>query len=627
MTQSWPADVTPFRKLVRSILALCFAYSVAIYLSTPATALIQRQGRRVAHSRRSIARPLSASEIFQRSKSAVYQIETTFQEKGVDMVGSGSGFAFLRPGLIVTAYHVVRGANTIKVVDRQGRPYTPTWITYNEGADVAVIRVNSPSEGAVLQPKPFGDVQTGETVYTIGNVLGVLPESLSEGIVSGKRKVAGQPFIQITAPISQGDSGGPVLDEKGRVIGIVSYYLTHGQNVNMAAASNEASFLAGKKEWQEASGFEAFNALDQLGNSKEPSAPAPNPEPRVPEQPNAYLPQPDSPTIWIDPSSNFKISVEAESPEQTSYLAGGAISTDGTYSVCWQSNQLTWFSGRTGTFHAQNYDSDVAGAGFGGSDNLFLALTDGRLLQIDPVSQQTLRSWQANQKMSHIKVAPDGQHVFFPDFPIGSIGDLSKWRLLDLDLVQNRVSVTQTDFGIGGDFDFSHDGTVIVGESQTFDGNNLHSVVREITSDGESLFNLRDDVSFVELPDNKSITRDFTSPTFSPDGRTLAVLETTMGGYTNGLSTQLMTVNPSNGLTKRTYNFDSGYASGLRFTSDDSEILIGIAGGIGIYDLDKARFQATVMNLGFGEFFLSTDRSTILVTSGKKEYILKLSPS
>ena len=89
-------------------------------------------------------------------------------------------------------------------------------------------------------------MKTGETVYAIGSSLG-LTGSLSNGIVSSaEREVEGQTFIQTTAPISSGNSGGPLLDSKGRVIGITTASLVDGQNLNLAIPVAEIDTLSTK---------------------------------------------------------------------------------------------------------------------------------------------------------------------------------------------------------------------------------------------------------------------------------------------------------------------------------------------------------------------------------------------
>lgn len=169
------------------------------------------------------------------------RIETTLMKDGRAMVGSGSGFVSGAPDLVVTAAHVVRNTMSIAVVDAAGRRYSVRSVNLSPDSDVAILWLTVSTKRPTLLTKTFDQVAVGDVVFAIGNSLGVLPNSLSQGIVAGKRKVAGIPLIQTTAAVSHGNSGGPLLDDRGKVIGVVSFTLTEGQSVNMATAANEIS--------------------------------------------------------------------------------------------------------------------------------------------------------------------------------------------------------------------------------------------------------------------------------------------------------------------------------------------------------------------------------------------------
>lgn len=139
---------------------------------------------------------------------------------------SGSGFIITEDGYVVTNYHVVSGASSVQVTLYNGDTYDATVIGGDSDYDVAVLKINA----AGLQPVTLGesaDVNVGDTVLAIGNPLGELTFSMSQGIVSSCDRainVDGTPFnmIQVTAAINPGNSGGPLFNEYGEVVGIVS---------------------------------------------------------------------------------------------------------------------------------------------------------------------------------------------------------------------------------------------------------------------------------------------------------------------------------------------------------------------------------------------------------------------
>jgi len=131
-----------------------------------------------------------------------------------------------RDGYIVTNYHVVENADTVKVTMYDGDTYDAKYVGGDEDYDIAVIKV----EAADLQPVVLGDSDTlnvGDHVLAIGNPLGELTFSMSGGMVSSVNRainVDGVPFnmIQTDASINSGNSGGPLFNQYGEVVGIVS---------------------------------------------------------------------------------------------------------------------------------------------------------------------------------------------------------------------------------------------------------------------------------------------------------------------------------------------------------------------------------------------------------------------
>ena len=143
-----------------------------------------------------------------------------------ETVGSGSGVIVTSDGYIVTNNHVVEGADAIKVHLEDGTEYPATLIGTDSYTDLAVIKIDATGLPAATLGNS-GDMLVCDTVYAIGNPLGVLASSVSEGIISGLDRVIeieGQEMtlMQTTAAVNPGNSGGGLFNSKGELIGIVN---------------------------------------------------------------------------------------------------------------------------------------------------------------------------------------------------------------------------------------------------------------------------------------------------------------------------------------------------------------------------------------------------------------------
>ena len=189
----------------------------------------------------------SLPSLVKRVKPAVVAI-ATYDATG-EAVMTGSGF-FVRPGQVVTNLHVVRGAvrAEIKTLDGKGKvfPVNGT-LAIDEEGDLALLSVDMPLERARTSELASELPDEGEPIFVIGNPL-KLEGSVSDGIVSAVREVPNSyRIIQITAPISHGNSGSPVFNLRGQVLGVVTVKVTNGQNINLAiAAARVAELKAGK---------------------------------------------------------------------------------------------------------------------------------------------------------------------------------------------------------------------------------------------------------------------------------------------------------------------------------------------------------------------------------------------
>lgn len=187
------------------------------------------------------ASPLLAQEplpdLVRRLKPNVVAI-ATFDARGEALM-TGSGF-FIRPGEVITNLHVVRGAARaeIRTLEGKGRVYPINGATaVDEEGDLALLSVEMPAERQRQSDVTTTLPEEGESIVVIGNPLR-LEGSVSDGIVSAVREVPGVGrIIQITAPISHGNSGSPVFNMKGQVIGVVTVKVTNGQNINLAISS------------------------------------------------------------------------------------------------------------------------------------------------------------------------------------------------------------------------------------------------------------------------------------------------------------------------------------------------------------------------------------------------------
>ncbi len=130
----------------------------------------------------------------------------------------GSGFV-IKEGMVATNYHVIEGASGgfVKLIGSKAKHEVTGIVALSEKYDLAILAVpslSSPNMGL----GDFSSVAVGDSVFVVGNPRG-LEGTFSQGIVSAIRDLGSDRLLQITAPISPGSSGGPVLDAQGRVIG------------------------------------------------------------------------------------------------------------------------------------------------------------------------------------------------------------------------------------------------------------------------------------------------------------------------------------------------------------------------------------------------------------------------
>jgi tetratricopeptide (TPR) repeat protein len=181
--------------------------------------------------------------IVRQSKPAVVQLETVNQS---GEAFSGTGFFISSDGLLLTDYHVIRDAVRITARTSDGTIYQLKKVCgYSEADDVAELQFVTPKGVPFLTLGSSLDATEGQRIVTLSYPLG-LELSVSDGIIAGFRK--NHSIIQFTAAISPGSSGGPILNELGKVIGVVRSYRADGENINYAVASETVQTAIAKAE-------------------------------------------------------------------------------------------------------------------------------------------------------------------------------------------------------------------------------------------------------------------------------------------------------------------------------------------------------------------------------------------
>jgi hypothetical protein len=192
------------------------------------------------------------------AKASNGAIVTIVMAAGEKPIARGTGFVVSADGVIVTNYHVIKEGNVALVKFPDGRILPVDGVLATDKVrDLAVIKMHDPNDPYAEHGGHYikGDfkmltlgnsdrIQVGEEVVAIGNPLG-LELTVSNGILSGVRTIEeeGGKFLQTTAPISPGSSGGPLFNMRGEVIGITSMGFKGGGNLNFAIPVNDAKRL------------------------------------------------------------------------------------------------------------------------------------------------------------------------------------------------------------------------------------------------------------------------------------------------------------------------------------------------------------------------------------------------
>jgi serine protease Do len=174
----------------------------------------------------------------------------------IEVPSSGSGFIFDESGYVLTNHHVVAGSEVMDVHLADGRTFEAYLIGTDPGTDVAIVKLDLSDESDALPTVPLGnsdEIRVGDWAIAIGNPLGELEGTLTVGIISAKGRkdlrIAGggpayQDFLQTDASINFGNSGGPLVNARGEVIGINSAINPTGQGLGFTIPINLARRVA-----------------------------------------------------------------------------------------------------------------------------------------------------------------------------------------------------------------------------------------------------------------------------------------------------------------------------------------------------------------------------------------------
>ena len=201
-------------------------------------------------------RTFNAKELFKETHESVVLIMSF--DSNNQPLAIGSGFYVDDGRTIVTNLHVISGAQTVRIKNPDGKVFRAR----------IVLGVDSTHDLVILEADVYGKPiplsrrtpEIGEDIIAIGNPKG-LEATLSKGIVSGVRNDQGSIYYQVTAPISPGSSGGPIIDGNGEVIGVSTFYVQGGQNLNFAMPSAYIHRLL--KSWKD---FKRKNLIQTQGN-------------------------------------------------------------------------------------------------------------------------------------------------------------------------------------------------------------------------------------------------------------------------------------------------------------------------------------------------------------------------
>lgn len=182
---------------------------------------------------------LSAVDLFKQTAPSIYLIVAAKDDAALRArkgVYEGSAVA-ITPSTALTNCHIIKGRSKLILIQKKQKAEA-TVIASDPRTDRCIIETETMQLRPIIGVRPYRDLAVGEKVYTIGNPSG-LTSTLSEGIISGLRTQRGVRYVQTSAPISPGSSGGGLFDERGNLLGITSFKIEDAENLNFAIAAED----------------------------------------------------------------------------------------------------------------------------------------------------------------------------------------------------------------------------------------------------------------------------------------------------------------------------------------------------------------------------------------------------
>jgi len=233
-------------------------FIISIGLSGAATAAHAEEAAKVSLPSET---PLTVEKLAEVARESIVEITVTGRQGA--RIGLGTGFVIEPDGLIATNLHVIAEARPIKVKTSDGNTYeVETVHASDRQLDLALIKVKAKG----LKALPLGnsaEVASGQPIVALGNPYG-LNNSVVSGVISGAREIDGRQMLQLAIPIETGNSGGPMLDMRGRVLGLLTMKAQYTANLGFAMPVNALKKLVEKPNPIPMQRWLTIGALDPL---------------------------------------------------------------------------------------------------------------------------------------------------------------------------------------------------------------------------------------------------------------------------------------------------------------------------------------------------------------------------
>lgn len=205
------------------------------------------------------------ADAIEHAADSVFLLE--IYDRNNQKIGVGSGFVAFAPSLLVTNYHVIDGGTyVIAVSDEHVRYMVSRVCATDKAKDIAILRFDEENVAEPLELDGSSKLKRSQQVVAIGSPAGLM-NTVSIGNISAFYKRDGKDWIQFTAPISSGSSGGALLNDEGKVIGITTATYASTQNINMAVKAENVIALYERWDGKKTAGLDG----GQSGNTAIPT--------------------------------------------------------------------------------------------------------------------------------------------------------------------------------------------------------------------------------------------------------------------------------------------------------------------------------------------------------------------